>query len=219
MDFVRQNIQLITHNLPDAVSNFGTSILGAYCYDLLVLNVDLSDKQCLSLAASKALGIGIVATSAIVKIPQLLKIVQARSGVGVSFVAYLLETAALLVNLAYNTRSRFPFSTYGETALISLQNIAITSLVLHYTQRDAAAATFVAAIASSCYVLLSESLVDMKTMTWLQAGGGIIGVLSKLPQIWTIWKQGGTGQLSAFAVFTSKSTYKYFAYIAARMLI
>jgi mannose-P-dolichol utilization defect protein 1 len=34
----------------------------------------------------------------------------------------------------------------------------------------------------------------------LQAGAGVIGVASKLPQIFTIWQEGGTGQLSSFAV-------------------
>ena len=34
----------------------------------------------------------------------------------------------------------------------------------------------------------------------LMAGAGTLGVVSKLPQIWTVWKEGGTGQLSAFAV-------------------
>ena len=72
--------------------------------------------------------------------------------------------------------------------------------MLHYNKQDGAAATFVAAIASACYALFSESLVDMRTLAWLQAGGGILGVSSKIPQIWTIWQQGGTGQLSAFAV-------------------
>jgi len=38
-------------------------------------------------------------------------------------------------------------------------------------------------------------------MGMLQAGAGLLGVGSKLPQIWAIWSQGGTGQLSAFAVF------------------
>ena len=208
MDVIRENVKPITQNLPPVIRDFGTSLLGNYCYESLVLDVDLSDKQCLSLATSKALGIGIVATSAIVKVPQLLKIVQARSGAGVSFIAYALETAALLVNLAYSTRSHFPFSTYGETALISLQNIAITLLVLHYSKQDGAAAAFVAAIASACYALFSDNIVEMKSLAWLQAGGGILGVSSKLPQIWTIWQQGGTGQLSAFAVrFFSRAKF------------
>ena len=200
MDTIRQNIQPITQNLPDPVRNLAVSLLGAPCYESLVLDINLEDKQCLLLATSKALGVAIVATSAIVKLPQLFKIVQARSGAGISFLAYALETAALLVNLAYSSRSGFPFSTYGETALISLQNIAITLLVLHYGRNDGGAAAFVAAIASGMYALFSDNIVDMKMLALLQAAGGVLGVSSKIPQIWTIWQQGSTGQLSAFAV-------------------
>jgi mannose-P-dolichol utilization defect protein 1 len=38
-------------------------------------------------------------------------------------------------------------------------------------------------------------------MTSLQAGSGVLSIASKLPQILTVYNQGGTGQLSAFAVF------------------
>jgi len=43
--------------------------------------------------------------------------------------------------------------------------------------------------------------VDAKTLTTLQGAAGVIGVASKLPQIFTIWNEGSIGQLSAFAVF------------------
>lgn len=42
--------------------------------------------------------------------------------------------------------------------------------------------------------------VDMGVLGTLQAGAGALGVASKVPQIWTVWRNGGTGQLSAFAV-------------------
>jgi mannose-P-dolichol utilization defect protein 1 len=34
-----------------------------------------------------------------------------------------------------------------------------------------------------------------------------MSVASKLPQIWTVYQQGGTGQLSAFAVSSSNIRY------------
>jgi len=40
----------------------------------------------------------------------------------------------------------------------------------------------------------------MDTLKYLQAGAGVLGVASKLPQILAVYQQGGTGQLSAFAV-------------------
>lgn len=38
-------------------------------------------------------------------------------------------------------------------------------------------------------------------MKLLQGGAGVLSIASKLPQILTVYNQGGTGQLSAFAVF------------------
>ncbi|KAF2229578.1 mannose-P-dolichol utilization defect 1 protein [Viridothelium virens] len=198
---LRPVVQPITHNLPDALRDPLISLLGPKCYHILLHDVDLADSDCLRLGISKALGLGIIGASAVVKIPQLLKILNAQSGEGISFLSYLLETLAYTITLAYNARQGFPFSTYGETALIALQNVAISLLVLHYAGRDAAAAVFVAGLGAGVYALMTESTVDMSLLSYLQAGAGVLGVASKLPQVWTIWQEGGTGQLSAFAVF------------------
>ena len=125
---------------------------------------------------------------------------NSQSSAGISFLSYLLETAAYLISLAYNVRQGFPFSTYGETALIAVQNVAIASLVLQYSGKGAGAAVFIAGLAAAGYALFNPSVVDMQTMGYLQAGAGVLGVASKLPQILAVWQEGGTGQLSAFAV-------------------
>jgi mannose-P-dolichol utilization defect protein 1 len=200
MQAVRSVVQPITHHLPPQVRDFGISLLGVSCYRELVLNVDLSNPDCVKLAVSKALGSGIVAVSAIVKLPQLYNLLQSQSASGVSFLSYLLETGAYLVTLAYNIRMGNPFSTFGENAFIAAQNVAITSLVLHYSKQTAGAVVFVAGLAASLYAMFNKELVDMNMMGMLQAGAGVMGVASKLPQIFTIWKEGGTGQLSSFAV-------------------
>lgn len=116
---LRAILQLITHNLPSPISNAATQLLGDSCYRSLVHNVTISDSVCLKLAISKALGVGIVAASGIVKIPQLLKMLNSQSAEGISFLAYFMETASFLISLVYNVRKGFPFSTYGEVALIA----------------------------------------------------------------------------------------------------
>ncbi|KEZ42422.1 Polyketide synthase [Scedosporium apiospermum] len=201
MDVLRTTLQPITHNLPAPLRTFAISLIGPTCYQTLVLDLDLTDQACLKLALSKGLGIGIVAASSIVKVPQILKLTSSRSAEGVSFLSYLLETAAYLIGLAYNFRNGFPFSTYGETALILVQNVAIAVLVLHYSGKSGLAAAFVAGLAGAAGALFTEEVLDMKTLGWLQAGAGALGVASKVPQIVAIWAEGGTGQLSAFTVF------------------
>ncbi|KAH8167483.1 hypothetical protein CIB48_g750 [Xylaria polymorpha] len=142
-----QPLQPLTHNLPVPIRDLGVSIIGETCYKTLVLDLDPTDSDCLKLAISKGLGIGIVGASAIVKVPQIIKLLQSRSASGISFLSYLLETSSYLITLAYNLRNGFPFSTFGETALILGQNVVITVLVLNYSGRASIAALFVAALA------------------------------------------------------------------------
>ncbi|SZE99923.1 unnamed protein product [Blumeria hordei] len=199
MDTARNLLLPVTRNIPLPIRNAAISIIGDECYQRLVLDINLESTECLKLVISKALGIGIIGASSIVKVPQILKLVKSRSAAGISFLSYLLETSSYLISLAYNIRNGFPFSTYGETSLILLQNIVISALVLHYSGRSSAAAAFISALAFSTAMLLEPSFTDLKLLSYLQVIAGLLGVLGKFPQIWTIWQQGGTGQLSAFA--------------------
>ncbi|KAI1363273.1 hypothetical protein F5Y08DRAFT_309846 [Xylaria arbuscula] len=196
-----QPLRPLTHNLPAPIRDLGVSIIGETCYQRLLLDLNPTDSECLKLAISKGLGIGIIGASSIVKVPQILKLLQSKSASGVSFLSYLLETSSYLITLAYNIRNGFPFSTFGETALILGQNVIITVLVLNYSGRASMAALFIAVFAASIVTLFSGSVLDMQALGYLQAGAGVLGVASKIPQIAAIFQEGGTGQLSAFTVF------------------
>lgn len=201
MDSLRSVLQPLTHALPAPVHNLGISLIGdEVCYKKLILDIDLTSSTCIKLAISKGLGIGIIAASSIVKIPQILKLLSSKSADGISFLSYFLETSAYLISLAYSFRKGYAFSTYGETALIMVQNVVIAVLVLNYSGKASAAAVFVAGLAAAAGTLFAPSVLDMQTLGYLQMGAGALGVASKLPQIVTVWQEGGTGQLSAFAV-------------------
>ncbi|KAL2836572.1 hypothetical protein BJY01DRAFT_54789 [Aspergillus pseudoustus] len=203
VDPLQPYLRPVVSSVPKPLHDAIISLVGSSCHNTLVVNLDLAqDPECTSLAISKALGIGIVGASGIVKVPQILKLIRSGSSAGVSFVSYALETASLLITLSYGVRNQFPFSTYGESAFIAAQDVLVGVLVLTYAGRGAAAAAFVAVVAASIYALLVDTtLIDAQTMAYLQAGAGALGVASKVPQILTIWQEGGTGQLSAFAVF------------------
>ena len=72
---------------------------------------------CVKLLISKGLGIGIVLGGAILKVPQIIKIVGAKSGKGISFASYFLETVSYTIGVCYNWRNQMPISTYGEGTL------------------------------------------------------------------------------------------------------
>lgn len=200
MDSIRSALQPITHSLPGPIRDLGVSVLGDTCYKTLILDINYTETECIKLAISKCLGIGIIAGSATVKVPQILKLLSSKSASGVSFLSYLLESSAFLIGLAYSYRQGFPFSTYGENALVLAQNVVISVLVLRYSDKTTAAATFVAGFAAIVVALFNPELVDAKTMSYLQIAAVVLGVGSKVPQILAIYQEGGTGQLSAFAV-------------------
>lgn len=193
----------ITSNLPTPINDVALGLLGEPCHSALLLDLDFaSHPECVSLAISKTLGIGIITAASVVKVPQIIKLVKSGSSEGLSFTSYLLETASFVITLAYNIRNGFPFSTYGETSLIAVQDVVISVLILVYSNKTAQAGAFLAAVGSAVYALMvSDALVSNSQMTSLQAAAGALSIASKLPQILTIYNQGGTGQLSAFAVF------------------
>ena len=204
IDPLKPILSPITHNLPKPINDFALNLLGEVCHSSLLLDLSITNEpHCLSLAISKALGIAIISASAIVKVPQLIKLVKSQSSEGLSFTSYALETTAFLITLAYNVRQGFPFSTYGETSFLLIQDVVISALILIYSKQTPAAIAFLVGIASAIYALLIDTsgLVSDAQMSTLQAGAGVLSVASKIPQILTIFNQGGTGQLSAFAVF------------------
>lgn len=208
---LRPHLQPLTASLPHPVRDASISLLGDICHKHLVLDIS-PDPACMKLAVSKGLGIGIIGASSVVKIPQLLKLIGAKSAAGLSFPSYVLELLSQTVNLAYNARSGFPFSTYGEQALIAAQNVAIAGAILHYSGKTAGAAVFIAGLAAAGWALSQEGVVGPELLKMFAAGAGVVGVASKIPQIWTVWQEGGTGQLSAFAVrslFLSLSLARY----------
>lgn len=62
----------------------------------------------------------------------MVKIVRAASGRGISLAMYSLEVVAYTISLAYAYRRQLPFSTYGENASLTIQNMVITLLLLYY---------------------------------------------------------------------------------------
>lgn len=199
---LRPHITPITAQLPSSIANPVADFITPICYRTLILDFDpASSPACTKLALSKAIGVGIITLSTIIKVPQLIKLLNSRSARGVSFSSYALETAGYLCTLAYNFRSGNPISTYGEIGLIAVQNVVIAVLILHYSGKDTWAAAFVSVVAAALYALFNEGVVDPKLMGYLQVATIPLGLASKVPQIINVARNKSTGNLSAFAVF------------------
>ncbi|ORZ11641.1 hypothetical protein BCR41DRAFT_378198 [Lobosporangium transversale] len=180
--------------LPFFLKKPAVAIIGDTCYTSLIEDFNYRDVPCIKYAISKGLGFGIVAGGAIVKVPQIIKIISARSAVGVSLSSYMLETLACVISLAYNIRQNNPLSTYGGHSSSQFR----TWLSWNTT----------AFVVLSSFLFLGNIL---GALAFLQAATIPINLFSKVPQIIENYKNGSTGQLAAFTVFN------YFAGSLARV--
>ncbi|GAA5836630.1 hypothetical protein JCM9279_000449 [Rhodotorula babjevae] len=198
-------LQPLTRNLPGIVRDPLVALFGQECYTTLVWNADLTDERCLKLALSKGLGLGMVAGGAILKVPQILTVVKSGSARGLSLSSYVLDTAATAITVAYNVRSGFPFSTYGEMVFLLAQNAVLITLITSYSPRPTLPRLVPLAIffSSLAYALSSTALVPASALAVLQTFTIPLSLSSKLPQIISNARAGSTGQLSAFLVFNS----------------
>ncbi|GAA5896601.1 hypothetical protein JCM8208_004243 [Rhodotorula glutinis] len=198
-------LQPLTRNLPGVVRDPLVALFGQECYTTLVWNTDLTDERCLKLALSKGLGLGMVAGGAILKVPQILTVVKSGSARGLSLSSYVLDTAATAITVAYNLRSGFPFSTYGEMVFLLAQNAVLITLITSYSPRPTLPRLLPLALFFStlAYALSNTALVPPSTLAFLQTLTIPISLSSKLPQIVSNARAGSTGQLSAFLVFNS----------------
>jgi mannose-P-dolichol utilization defect protein 1 len=196
------------------------------CYASLVEEFNVSDADCLKLAVSKALGIGIVVGGSIMKLPQILisrrllvfvlassfpdriVVLSAKSARGLSLSAYALETSSYAITTVYAQRHHYPISTYGENFFLSVQNVFITLLIIYYSQPRLAAsaqtksAKLIAAAVLVTFGMYALYAVPTTTLQGLQILTVPLSVLSKLPQISQNYRAQSTGQLSAFAVLS-----------------
>ncbi len=189
--------------LPKWMLDCSTKLIGQSCTKTMFVKWKVTDEKCLRLAMSKVLSLGIISGSVLVKLPQIGKLLYTRSTDGLSFLAYLLETMATSINFAYNLRAGNPFTTYGETLFITLQNLFIVLLLGVYRKQFTHLLLILAVYSVFMSGLLLPNLypLDGVWLNYLQAATIPIAAASRIPQIYKIWCTGHTGQLSAATVF------------------
>ncbi|XP_056431857.1 mannose-P-dolichol utilization defect 1 protein-like [Gadus chalcogrammus] len=170
------------------------------CYDSFFLDFNFLDVPCLKIVLSKGLGIGIILGSLMVKLPQILKLMGAKSAEGMSFHSVLLELLAITGTMAYSISNNFPFSAWGEALFLMLQTVAIGFLIQHYGGKTARGLLFVAVYFSVLAAVLSPAM-PASMVTTMQASNVPAVIIGRLLQAATNYRNGHTGQLSAISVF------------------
>lgn len=154
---------------------------------------------CFKALLSKGLGIGIIAGSVLVKVPQVLKIHNSKSGEGINLMGVMLDLLAITFHMSYNFMNGYPFSSWGDNTFLAAQTVAIAALVLFYGGRKPHSLIFLLAYVGLLYVL-NSGLTSMNALLTIQSFNIPILLVGKLSQAVTNYQAGSTGQLSAATV-------------------
>lgn len=170
------------------------------CFTEFFVNLNVLDVDCLKQTISKALGTGIILGSTLVKLPQILKIVNAKSAAGISFLSVLLELIAVTSTASYSFAKGYPFSSWGESIFLMIETAIIGFLILLYSNKGPQANLF-AAFYSTCIYMLFNGLVPVSALWKMQMVNLPIIVCGKMIQAYKNFQNGHTGQLSAITIF------------------
>ncbi|KNZ58859.1 hypothetical protein VP01_1846g3 [Puccinia sorghi] len=189
------------------------ALLGSECYTNLIYSVQLDHIYCLKYGISKFLSLAIVFGSGIVKVPQIIKILQSRSARGLSLTGFLLDSLGLVIictGLHFfqeKKKTIIFFSKSRESFLLLIQNtIIVTLIILSSRYPRAGLLSFVAASIPALLLgitLVPNSPVPSSLLQGLLTLSIPLALSSKIPQIMINFQKKSTGQLSSFLIFSS----------------
>lgn len=146
---------------------------------------------------SMGIGYAVIIGSSFVKVPQILNIVKSRSVAGLSVTSVALELLGYVISIAYAFAQAFPFSTYGESVFLTIQDVAIVFFVLVFSGKSKLFSVVGCGGASAAtFMVIFYKVVPLPILTVAQACTILIFMFSKLPQIYLNFKSKSTGQLS-----------------------
>ncbi|XP_055375717.1 mannose-P-dolichol utilization defect 1 protein homolog [Condylostylus longicornis] len=175
-------------------------VLSTECYDKYFIEKDFADVECGKAVLSKCLGFAIIAGSILVKIPQILKILNSKSAEGINIFSVLLDLAAITFNMSYSFVSKFPFSSWGDNTSLAAQTAIIAILVYYYGGSALKSIIFTVLYGGICYALMG-GLTPIEYLWAAQCCNIPILLVGKLSQAYTNFKNKSTGQLSAATCF------------------
>jgi mannose-P-dolichol utilization defect protein 1 len=195
-----------TLKVPRVLLNLSDKLVGPSCTSQLfesfqIWPLSTKDPACTKLLLRKSLNLGIVSGSALVKLPQILKVLLNQSAKGLSLFGQVLELTASTLGGVYNFRKGNSFMVYGETVFVSIQNALLVLLIGFYGNKMMLLLLITAMYSVLLSTLLIPNYVTIDQLTILQAVTIPISALARLPQIYQVWSTQSAGQLSSISLF------------------
>jgi mannose-P-dolichol utilization defect protein 1 len=168
------------------------------CHTALFTNYDVSSiGACYPLLLSKVLSSSVIAGALVVKAPQIRRVIASKSSEGLDPFMFFAESFGYSLVIGYNTRSGYPFSTYGEAIFMYIQCTMLLFLVHRYSKGGIGARGF-AELALVVATLVGTQFAPLGLIQAAFASNIVIFSASKVPQIIKNYRAGSTGNLDAF---------------------
>mmetsp|Transcript_8622 Transcript_8622/g.11378 ORF Transcript_8622/g.11378 Transcript_8622/m.11378 type:complete len:249 (-) Transcript_8622:320-1066(-) len=174
-------------------------ILGLFtesCFQTYFTEGDLFNQECGIQVLSKVLGYLILLGSLMVKVPQILKIVQSKSADGLSAASFYTEVVLFIFSVVYNVQMKFPISSYGEAISILVQNIILVFAIWAYIDPPVSLGHKLS-VGTGILLITAIALVLPPHLRHLLILSNLpMMVIARVPQIVMNYKNGHTGQLA-----------------------
>ncbi|CRK93938.1 CLUMA_CG007465, isoform A [Clunio marinus] len=176
-------------------------LMSEKCYENYFEDFNFFDVPCFKALLSKGLGLGIIAGSMLVKVPQIMKILNNKSTEGLSLVSVFLDLMAITFHMSYSFVSGFPFSAWGDGTFLAFQTATIAALIFFYGHRSPVRSFLFTALYGVLVYILMGGMTPLEFLWSAQGFNVPILLVGKLSQAVTNYRNGGTGQLSAATCF------------------
>ena len=170
-------------------------LMPTHCYEDIFYNLNLLNVACLKIIASKGLGYGILCGALLLRVPQIINMLVAGSGKGLSVASEILGIVSVFGSMSYGHYKEFPISAYGDTYFLYIQGIIILLLIFYYEKKYVYILLTLPAVAALSYLMLN-SLIDPRIILTLNGLSLVFGLMSKFYQAYINFKNGGIGVLS-----------------------
>ena len=184
------------------MNNFISYFIGNACISDHLDTKIFCSKSCISLIISKLVVIGLILFSSCVKLPQIGKIIHCKCADGISIVSILMEIPVNTFSFAYHKTNDYPFSTFGETFFVFIQNVIIGFFVTHLEKTITPEVwNFYLLFNFSILLGAIRKLIPLPIIEVLWAICIPLSIANKIPQIlltYTQKKRGNYSRLSAF---------------------
>ncbi|CAB9504143.1 Mannose-P-dolichol utilization defect 1 protein [Seminavis robusta] len=120
---------------------------------------DFATKGCLSVAASRILGIGIIVAACFNKAPTLMNMLEAQSAEGFSPMSLYTEVFYYINSSIYSVQLGYPFTAYGENLVLLIQTMVQVVLMWKFSKtspREQAIATLLGVVYSAACCFLPQ---------------------------------------------------------------